>query len=76
MNLEINDTNLHLLLPGKITSVSSIYAEENNCSILEAIRKFYATDIYKQLQNEQTKLWHLGPVALYEMWKNSKNQNS
>ena len=34
--------------------------------IAEATKRIYASKIYKQLENEETKLWHLGPVALYE----------
>lgn len=30
------------------------------------IKKIYASKLYKKLQNESTKMWHLGPVALYE----------
>lgn len=69
MNLEITDKNLHLLLPGKAVAVSAIYAEEHHCSMMEAMRMFYASDVYKMLQSEETKFWHLGAVALYEIWQ-------
>lgn len=69
MNLEITNDNLPLLLSGKISAVASIYANIHKCSILDAIRKFYKTKVYQQLQEEETKLWHLGAVALFEMWK-------
>ena len=32
----------------------------------EAIKAIYASDTYRRLETENTKLWHLGPVALYE----------
>jgi len=69
MNLEINQSNVNLLLPAKISAVAAMYAEDNNCSILESLKRFYSSDIYQQLQDEETKLWHLGSVALYEMWQ-------
>lgn len=69
MNFEITDKNLYLLLPGKVVAVSAIYAEEHRCSIKESMRMFYASDVYKKLQQEETKLWHLGAVALYEIWQ-------
>ena len=72
MNLEINQGNLHLLIPCKVTNVSKIYAEEHSCSILEAMRLFYTSNLYKKLSDEGTKLWHLGAVALYEMWMEEK----
>ena len=68
MNMEINSKNLHLLLPGKVTGVAKLYAEDHSCSILEAMRRFYSTKLYKNLAIETTKLWHLGIVGLYEMW--------
>lgn len=69
MNLEITQDNVHLLLPGKVAAVSAMYAEDHNCSIFEAMRKFYSSDTYKELSIEDTKLWHLGPVALYQTWQ-------
>lgn len=65
MNLNITQDNLHLLLPGKVTSLARFYAEDHHCPMLEAIRYIYSTPLYKRLSDESTKLWHLGPVALY-----------
>ncbi|MCQ2273751.1 MAG: hypothetical protein MJZ86_03045 [Bacteroidales bacterium] len=69
MNLEINDSNVHLLLPGKVAAVAAMFAEDNHCTMLEAMREFYKSAVYQQLEHEETKLWHLGAVALYEMWR-------
>lgn len=63
---EINQNNLYLLLPSKISWLATMLAEEKNISLLSAIKKIYASKLYKKLQNESTKMWHLGPVALYE----------
>lgn len=76
MNLEITQENLHLLLPGKVANVAAIYAEEHNCNPFEAINKFYLTKLYQDLSIEQTKLWHLGPVALYEIWEEEINSSN
>ena len=67
MNLNITQDNLHLLLPGKVTALARFYAEDHNCTMLEAIRYIYSTPPYKQLSDESTKLWHLGAVTLYSM---------
>lgn len=66
MNRIITNENLHLLLPGKISKLAEIYAEEKNISILEALKYIYQSNTYKRLSQEESKLWHLGPVALYE----------
>lgn len=66
MNREVTNDNLHLLLPGKIVLFAERYAEEHHVSALEALRIFYHSNTYKLLEREETKLWHYGPVALYE----------
>lgn len=71
MNLEVTQQNLYLFLPGKIANVSSIIAVNEHCTPLEAMQRFYASATYQALQNEETKLWHLGAVALYEMYRNN-----
>lgn len=67
MNLDITQSNLHLLLPGKVTALARFYAEDHRCSMLEAVRYIYTTPLYRQLSDESTKLWHLGAVTLYGM---------
>lgn len=71
MNLEVTQQNLYLFLPGKIANVANIIADNDHCSVLEAMRRFYASKTYMGLQKEETKLWHLGAVALYEMFRNN-----
>ena len=34
--------------------------------MLEALRAFYSSKMNSELEDESTKLWHLGLVALYE----------
>lgn len=67
MNLEVTQQNLHLFLPGKIANVAKIIADHDHCSMLEAMQRFYASPVYRQLEQEETKLWHLGAVALWKM---------
>lgn len=35
-------------------------------SVLDAMRIVYASDMYKQLEQESTKRWHEGPMSLYQ----------
>jgi len=67
MQLEVTQQNIHLFLPGKIANISAIIAEHDHCSMFEAMRRFYSSQVYHELQKEDTKLWHLGAVALFEM---------
>ena len=72
MNLEINQDNLYLLLPGKIAWMTEMLIDDKNIGIVEAIREIYSSDTYKKLENESSKMWHLGPVALYEKLSEEK----
>ena len=66
MSGTITQDNLYLLLPGKVLAVAEMYARHNDVSVLDAMRKVYASAMYKQLEQESTKLWHEGPVFLYQ----------
>ncbi len=66
MNLDINQGNLYLLLPSKVAWLADMLSEDKNISIVEAMKAIYSSDTYKRLENESTKLWHLGPVAIYQ----------
>lgn len=66
MNLEVNQKNLHLLLPSKIAWMTEMLTEDKGISIVAAMKEIYQSDTYRHLEQEATKLWHLGPVALYQ----------
>ncbi len=67
MNLEITQDNLYLLLPSKISLMTEMLCEDTGISVVDAMKRIYASPTYRQLEQEETKMWHLGPVALYEM---------
>ena len=66
MNLTITQDNLYLLLPLKMAWLASMLSEDKGISVVDAIKRLYSSEMYKKLQDESTKYWHLGPVALYE----------
>ena len=65
---QITSQNLYLLLPGKVSKMAVMYAEDFGLSITEALNRIYQSSTYRQLEDEETKLWHYGPVALYQMF--------
>ncbi|MCR5533732.1 MAG: hypothetical protein K6F47_00935 [Bacteroidaceae bacterium] len=69
MNLNVTQDNLHIFLPSKISWMAEMLSEEKHISIADAIKEIYASDTYRRLESEQSKLWYLGPVALYEDMK-------
>ena len=69
MNLTITQENVHLLLPSKLSWMANMLAADRGISIVEAMKLLYASDVYSRLEQESTKTWHLGPVALYQDFK-------
>ena len=63
---EINQENIYLLLPSKVCWLASMLVENKGMSTVDAIKKIYTSKLYKRLKVENTKIWHLGPVALYQ----------
>lgn len=69
MRAEITQNNLYLIIAGKAAAVAALIAENEHISPLEALTKFYASDTYRRLEQESTKLWHYGPVSLYQEYR-------
>ena len=68
----ITPDQLYLILPYKVSQLSMLVAKKLGMSILDAIRTVYRSNTYRDLEREETKLWHLGPVALFEYFQENK----
>lgn len=66
MNLDITQDNLYLILPSKVSRMAEMLAEDSGKSIVQVVKDIYHSEVYKRLEQESTKQWHLGPVALYQ----------
>lgn len=55
---------LVLLVP----QVIHLIAEAQKCSEISAAKQFYSSHVYEQLEQENTKLWHLSAQALYSLF--------
>ena len=67
--IEVNQDNLHLLLPGKIHWLVEYLHDDYGYSLQDCLTRIYHSKLYKKLSLERTKYWHLGPVDLYEELK-------
>lgn len=38
----------------------------------DALNAFYQSKTYNLLENEESKLWHLSPLAIYSIYKQEK----
>lgn len=66
MSANITQDNVHLLIPSKISWMADMLVKDRGVSIVDAVKILYSSSMYKKLEVESTKAWHLGPVALYE----------
>ncbi len=62
----ITPETLYLILPHKVSQLAVLYANKKGISNREALIHIYRSDTYRRLEDESTKLWHYGPVALLE----------
>ncbi len=68
---DITQDNLYLLLPSKVSRVAEMLMEDDDISVVDAVAQIYRSQMYRQLEQEHTKLWHLGSVDLYAETKNN-----
>jgi len=54
---------LQMLFPMVIQTIM----EKKSVTIIPAIKLFYYSKLYKEIEIEDTKLWHLSPLALYNL---------
>ena len=71
---EIKQDNLYLLLPSKVSWLTAMLKTERDISLTEAIKAVYSSSTYQLLEQEDTKLGHLGPVDLYADMTSARNQ--
>ncbi len=57
-------STLQMLVPMIIEKISSEY----KINLDEALYSLYKSKLYSDLERERTKLWHLSPLALANLW--------
>ncbi|MGL4944040.1 MAG: hypothetical protein ACRC46_12715 [Thermoguttaceae bacterium] len=62
---EITQKNFRALLPCKIAAVVEKIRDEKKLSSKEALLVFYDSDVYRELEIEETKCWWESPAQLY-----------
>lgn len=54
---EINQSNFRSLLPVKEANVIMKIKQSENLTLKEAYEKFFSSEIYRELEREETKRW-------------------
>ena len=57
-------SQLFLIAP----QIIGLIVEKYHIDEEQATEKLYTSELYSQLEDERTKLWHLSPFALFEMF--------
>jgi len=65
----MEQSRLTTVLVFLVPQILSLLIEEYKVDEEKAAEMFYASELYKNLEDEQTKLWHLSAHALFEMFK-------
>jgi len=68
MDIKKFEAMLVLIVP----QVVHLIAENYNTNEIDASRLFYESQVYEVLEQEDTKLWHLSPLTLFNMFDEEK----
>ena len=52
-----------------VPAVVKLIVENSSFDEIEASDRFYNSKVYEKLEQEDTKLWHLSPLTLYNMFE-------
>lgn len=63
---------LELIVPRLVKKI----IETQNVTEKEALTALYTSELYRQLECEETKLWHLSVPTLFELWLEEKKTGS
>ncbi len=52
-----------------VPDVIKLIVENNQIDEIKSSDMFYSSKVYEKLEQEDTKLWHLSPLTLYNMFE-------
>lgn len=55
-----------------VPQITHLIANNYNCDEVTATKEFYTSQVYSLLEQEDTKLWHLSPLTLFNMYDEEK----
>ena len=59
-----------------VPKVVGLIVENYELDEVSAARAFYSSSVYAMLEQEDTKLWHLSPLTLFNMFDEEKKMGS
>lgn len=68
----MDDKQMAAILIMLIPQIIEEIVNNENISEDQASEDFYNSKVYSTLENEKTKLWHLSPKAIFELYRQEK----
>ncbi|MCD8361681.1 MAG: hypothetical protein LUC98_01760 [Lachnospiraceae bacterium] len=72
----MEEGSIKAMLEFIIPRLLHLIMEKQSMTEKEALTAIYESDLYRQLEREETALWHLSVPTLYGMWKEEKDTGS
>ena len=72
MSTNMDEKKLIALLPGITSAVVDLISARDGMTEDEAIRSLYSSELYQNLENEETKVWQFSTETLYSLYRQEK----
>ena len=59
-----------------IPQVIGLVVENNGVDEVTATREFYSSEVYALLEQEETKIWQLSPLTIFNMYEQERKTGS
>lgn len=64
----MRDKKFEAVMTILVPQVLQVIVENENTDEITAAKLFYESGVYSLLEQEDTKLWHLSPLTIYNMF--------
>ncbi len=64
----MSEVSIKAMLEFIVPRLIRMIMEQQDMTEKDALTALYASELYRQLEREETKLWHLSVPTLYDLW--------
>lgn len=68
----MNEKTLPPILQNFDSEVSDLIARSRKISDMDALRLFLNSKTHELLENNDLRLWHFSPLAIFDMWESEQ----
>jgi len=72
----MSEVNMKVMLEMIVPRLVRKIMESQELTEKEALTGLYVSGLYRQLEHEETKLWHLSVPTLFDLWLEEKKTGS